>query len=169
MGLTPMEGLVMGTRAGDIDAGIISYLWRTADMGVDEIETMLNRRSGMLGLSGESDMRAVQARVESGDEDARLAYEVYIHRLRKYIGAYLALLGHCDVITFTAGVGENDHKVRRDALTGLGRLGIEIDEHLNSSPARGARRISADRSPTTVLVIPTDEELAIARATFGVL
>ncbi len=169
MGLTPMEGLVMGTRAGDIDPGIISYLWRTADMGIDEIEAMLNRRSGMLGLSGDGDMRAVQARIEAGDEVARLAYEVYIHRLRKYVGAYLALLGHCDVITFTAGVGENDARVRRDALTGLTRLGIEIDEHLNDSPARVARRISADKSPTTVLVIPTDEELAIARAALGVV
>ena len=169
MGLTPMEGLVMGTRAGDIDAGIISYLWRTADMGVDEIETMLNRRSGMLGLSGDSDMRSVQGRIESQDSDAELAYEVYIHRLRKYVGAYLAVLGHCDIISFTAGVGENDARVRRDALKGLARLGIEIDEQLNDSPARGARRISPDGSPTTVLVIPTDEELAIARAAFGVL
>ena len=169
MGLTPMEGLVMGTRSGDVDAGIISYLWRTAGMGVDEIETMLNRRSGMLGLSGEVDMRAIQQRIDSGDEDALLAYEVYIHRLRKYIGAYLALLGHTDVITFTAGVGENDAKVRRDALTGLAGLGIEIDERLNDSPSRGARRISADNSPTTVLVIPTDEELAIARASVTVV
>lgn len=155
----------MGTRAGDIDAGIISYLARSADMGIDEIETMLNRRSGMFGLSGDGDMRAVQSRIESGDEVAAVAYEVYIHRLRKYVGAYLALLGHCDVISFTAGVGENDAKVRRDALSGLARLGIEVDEHLNSDPARGARRISAGSSPTTVLVIPTDEELAIARAT----
>jgi acetate kinase len=165
MGLTPMEGLVMGTRAGDIDAGVISYLARTADMGIDEIETMLNRRSGMLGLSGDGDMRAVQTRIAAGDEVAKVAYAVYIHRLRKYVGAYLALLGHCDVISFTAGVGENDANVRRDALSGLARLGIEIDEDLNDSPARGARRISADTSPTTVLVIPTDEELAIARAT----
>jgi acetate kinase len=94
---------------------------------------------------------------------------VYIHRLRKYIGAYLALLGHTDVITFTAGVGENDAKVRRDALTGLAGLGIEIDERLNDSPSRGARRISADNSPTTVLVVPTDEELAIARASVTVV
>jgi len=164
MGLTPMEGLVMGTRAGDIDAGIISYLARSADMSIDEIEAMLNRRSGMSGLCGDGDMRAVQARIESGDEIARVAYEVYIHRLRKYVGAYLALLGHCDVISFTAGVGENDANVRRDALSGLARLGIEVDEHLNTHPARGARRISAESSPTTVLVIPTDEELAIARA-----
>lgn len=169
MGLTPMEGLVMGTRAGDIDAGIISYLARSADMGIDEIETMLNRRSGMFGLSGDGDMRAVQARIDAGDEVARQAYDVYIHRLRKYVGAYLALLGGCDVISFTAGVGENDDRVRRDALAGLVRLGIEVDEHLNSSPVRGARRISANSSPTAVLVIPTDEELAIARAAFEVV
>ncbi|WP_313674790.1 acetate kinase [Mycolicibacterium sp.] len=169
MGLTPMEGLVMGTRSGDIDPGIISYLWRTAGMGLDEIETMLNRRSGMFGLSGDGDLRAVQQRIASGDEIAQQAYEVYIHRLRKYIGAYLALLGHVDVISFTAGVGENDTRVRRDALSGLTRLGIEVDEHLNDSPDRGARRISAEKSPTTVLVIPTDEELAIARASTTVV
>jgi acetate kinase len=169
MGLTPMEGLVMGTRAGDIDAGVISYLWRTADMSVDEIETMLNRRSGMFGLSGDVDMRAIQKRMDSGDQTARVAYEVYIHRLRKYVGAYLALLGHVDVITFTAGVGENQSIVRRDALSGMTRLGIELDEHLNDSPARGARRISVEKSPTTVLVIPTDEELAIARASMTVV
>jgi acetate kinase len=169
MGLTPMEGLVMGTRSGDIDPGVISYLWRTAGMGLDEIEAMLNRRSGMFGLSGDGDLRAVQRRIASGDEIAQQAYEVYIHRLRKYIGAYLALLGHVDVISFTAGVGENDARVRRDALSGLTRLGIEVDEHLNDSPARGARRISAEKSPTTVLVIPTDEELAIARASMTVV
>ena len=164
MGLTPMEGLVMGTRSGDVDAGVITYLWRTAGMPVDQIETMLNRRSGMLGLSGESDFRIVHQCIASGDAAAELAYAVYIHRLRKYVGAYLAVLGRTDVITFTAGVGENDAAVRRDALDGLSRLGIELDNALNESPERGARRISADGSPTTVLVIPTDEELAIARA-----
>ncbi len=144
MGFTPMEGLVMGgTRSGDIDPGVLIYLWRTAGMSVEEIETMLNRHSGMYGLGGEIDFRVVHERIESGDEAAQLAYEVYIHRLRKYVGAYLAVLGHTDVVTFTAGVGENDARVRRDALTGLAPLGIELDEHLNDSPARGgARRIS---------------------------
>ncbi len=169
MGLTPMEGLVMGTRSGDIDPGVLVYLWRTAGMGVEEIEAMLNRHSGMYGLGGEIDFRVVHQRIESGDEAAQLAYDVYIHRLRKYIGAYLAVLGHTDVVTFTAGVGENDARVRRDALTGLAPLGIELDEHLNDSPARGPRRISADKSPTTVLVIPTNEELAIARACLTVI
>jgi acetate kinase len=174
MGLTPMEGLVMGTRSGDVDPGVITYLWRTAKMSVEDIETMLNRRSGVFGLGGEVDFRALHKSIESGDQAAQLAYDVYIHRLRKYIGGYLALLGShpggkTDVITFTAGVGENDAAVRRDAVSGLTSLGIEIDEQLNDSPERGARRISAERSPITVLVIPTDEELAIARACVNLL
>lgn len=164
MGMTPMEGLVMGTRSGDVDPGIVFYLNRTAGLGVTDIETMLNRRSGMYGLSGEIDFRVVHRLIADGDASAALAYDVYIHRLRKYVGAYLAVLGHVDVISFTAGVGENDAAVRRDALSGLARLGIDFDEHLNDSPARGPRRISAEKSPITVLVIPTDEELAIARA-----
>ena len=169
MGLTPMEGLVMGTRSGDVDPGVIMYLNRTAGMSMADIETMLNRRSGVLGLGGEIDFRQLHRLIETGDADAQLAYEVYIHRLRKYIGSYLALLGNTDVITFTAGVGENDAAVRRDALSGLAPLGIELDEHLNDSPARSPRRISFETSPTTVLVIPTDEELAIARACAGVV
>lgn len=164
MGLTPLEGLVMGTRSGDIDPGIFSYLSRTAGMGVEEADDMLNERSGLLGLGGEIDFRILHRRIESGDAAAQLAYDVYIHRLRKYIGAYMALLGNTDVITFTAGVGENDAAVRRDALSGLTALGIELDERLNDSAGPSARRISADRSRTTVLVVPTDEELAIARA-----
>ncbi len=169
MGLTPLEGLVMGTRSGDVDPGVITYLSRTAGMSVEEIETMLNRHAGMLGLGGEIDFRLVHQRIESGDEAAQLAYDVYIHRLRKYIGAYLALLGGADVITFTAGVGENDAAVRRDALSGMSALGIELDEHRNASAAKAARRISAGNSRTTVLVIPTDEELAIARACVQVI
>ncbi|HEX2214833.1 MAG TPA: acetate kinase, partial [Mycobacterium sp.] len=169
MGLTPMEGLVMGTRSGDIDPGVIMYLSRTAGMELEDIESMLNRRSGVRGLGGEVDFRVLHQRIESGDAAARLAYDVYIHRLRKYVGAYLAVLGAADVITFTAGVGENDSDVRRDVLSGLGVFGIEIDEHLNESPASGARRISPEGAPTTVLVIPTDEELAIARACADVL
>ncbi|HYO04328.1 MAG TPA: acetate kinase [Mycobacterium sp.] len=169
MGMTPMEGLVMGTRSGDVDPGVIMYLNRTAGMSMADVETMLNRRSGVLGLGGEIDLRLLHRRIESGDAEAQLAYDVYIHRVRKYIGAYLALLGNTDVITFTAGVGENDAAVRRDALSGLAPLGVELDEHLNDSPARSPRRISFETSPTTVLVIPTDEELAISRACVGVI
>jgi acetate kinase len=169
MGMTPMEGLVMGTRSGDVDPGVITYLHRTAGMSMAEVETMLNRRSGVLGLGGEIDFRLLHRRIEAGDAEAHLAYDVYIHRLRKYVGAYLALLGNTDVITFTAGVGENDAAVRRDALSGLAPLGIELDEHLNESPARSPRRISFETSPVKVLVIPTNEELAIARACLGVV
>jgi acetate kinase len=169
MGLTPMEGLVMGTRSGDIDPGVITYLWRTAEMSVEDIESMLNRRAGMLGLGGEIDFRVVRQRIESGDAAAQLAYDVYIHRLRKYIGAYLAVLGSADVITFTAGVGENDTVVRRDAVSGMSGLGIELDEGRNAEHSKAARRISTDSSRTTVLVIPTDEELAIARACVSVI
>jgi acetate kinase len=163
MGLTPLEGLVMGTRSGDIDPSVVSYLWRTAKMGVDEIESMLNHRSGVLGLAGERDFRRLHTMIESGDSSAQLAYSVFIHRLRKYIGAYLAVLGHTDVISFTAGIGENDAAVRRDALTGMEELGIVLDQARNLSAGKGARQISADDSPTVVLVIPTNEELAIAR------
>jgi acetate kinase len=169
MGLTPLEGLVMGTRSGDIDPGIISYLSRTAGMRVEDIETMLNKRSGVRGLGGEIDFRVLHQRIESGDAAAQLAYDVYIHRLRKYIGAYMALLGDTDVITFTAGVGENDAVVRRDALAGLTTLGIELDGRLNESSDKCARRVSAETSRTTVLVVPTDEELAIARACVDVV
>ena len=163
MGLTPMEGLVMGTRSGDIDPGVISYLWRTAKMDVDEIESMLNYRSGVLGLAGERDFRRLRTMIESGDASAQLAYSVFIHRLRKYIGAYLAVLGHTDVISFTAGIGENVPAVRRDAVAGLEELGIVLDEHRNLSGGKGARQISGDDSPIAVLVVPTNEELAIAR------
>ena len=169
MGFTPLEGLVMGTRSGDIDPGIVFYLWRTAKMGVEEIETMLNRHSGVFGLSGEVDFRQIRESIESGDSAAQLAYDVYIHRLRRYIGGYLAVLGNTDVITFTAGVGENDAGVRRDALRDMTTLGIELDEQLNDSEGAGPRRISAEQSQTTVLVIPTNEELAIARDCHGVV
>jgi acetate kinase len=163
MGLTPLEGLVMGTRSGDIDASIVGYLHREAEMSVDDIESMLNQHSGMLGLAGERDFRRLRQMIESGDSSAQLAYDVFIHRLRKYIGAYLAVLGQTDVVSFTAGVGENVAMVRQDALSGLAGLSIEIDEQRNAQSARGARRISTDDSRVTVLVVPTNEELAIAR------
>ncbi|OBH35239.1 acetate kinase [Mycobacterium intracellulare] len=169
MGLTPLEGLVMGTRSGDIDPSVVGYLSQAAGMGVDDIETMLNKRSGVLGLSGERDFRRLRTMIESGDEAAQLAYSVFTHRLRKYVGAYLAVLGHTDVISFTAGIGENDAAVRRDAVAGMEELGIVLDERRNLGGGKGARQISADDSPIAVLVIPTNEELAIARDCVNVL
>lgn len=169
MGLTPLEGLVMGTRSGDVDPGIVGHLRRNAKMDTADIESMLNHRSGVLGLSGERDFRRLRAMIASGDGSAQLAYDVFIHRLRKYVGAYLAVLGHTDVLSFTAGIGEHDAVVRRDTLAGLTELGIELDERRNAHASDGARRISADDAPVAVLVVPTNEELAIARDCVTVL
>jgi acetate kinase len=164
MGLTPLEGLVMGTRSGDIDPGVLMHLNRAAGMNVDEIDRVLNRSSGLKGLSGVNDFRALLGLIADGDADAKLAYDVYVHRLKKYIGAYLAILGGIDTIVFTGGVGENNIDVRRDSLAGLERLGIVVDPERNEASGGGDRRISADDSQVEVLVIPTNEELAIARA-----
>jgi acetate kinase len=169
MGLTPLEGLVMGTRSGDIDPSIVGYLHREAGMGVEDVESMLNHHSGLLGLAGERDFRRLREMIESGDGSARLAYDVFIHRLRKYVGAYMAILGRTDVVSFTAGVGENAAALRLDALSGLAGLGIEIDEQRNSQRGKGARRISSDSSRVTVLVVRTNEELAIARDCLSVV
>ncbi len=164
MGLTPLEGLVMGTRSGDIDPGIVMHLRRSADLDVDGIDTLLNRRSGIKGLSGVTDFRELRRLVDEGDDDARLAFDVYVHRLRKYLGAYMIGLGRVDVVTFTAGVGENSPEVRAAALADLENYGIVVDEERNAVRSKDARVISADSSAVTVLVVPTNEELAIARA-----
>ncbi|MFC7446285.1 acetate kinase [Rhodococcus daqingensis] len=167
MGLTPLEGLVMGTRSGDIDPGIVMHLRRSAGLDVDAVDKLLNRGSGLKGLCGVNDFRELRRLIGAGDGAAQLAYDVYIHRLRKYIGAYLVTLGGVDAITFTAGVGENAVEVRADALAGLEGLGIEIDPDRNTAKERAARVISTDSSRVTVLVVPTNEELAIARAARG--
>jgi acetate kinase len=164
MGLTPLEGLVMGTRSGDIDPGIPLHLARTAGLDIDGIDELLNRRSGIKGLSGVNDFRQLFDLIDAGDAAARLAYDVYVHRLRHYIGAYLVDLGRVDAITFTAGVGENNAQVRADALAGLERFGIVVDPARNAAKVRAARHISPPGAEVAVLVVPTDEELAIARA-----
>lgn len=163
MGLTPLEGLVMGTRTGDIDPSIYAHLSREADMSVDEIDTLLNKKSGMQGLCGMSDFRDIEAAINRGDEQARLAMDVYVHRLRKYIGAYAMVMGGLDTITFTAGIGENADLVRRLALTGLEGFGIHLDERKNAERSKRARLISTADSTVAVLVVPTNEELAIAK------
>ncbi len=163
MGMTPMEGLVMGTRGGDLDPGVLIHLQRTAGMGVDDIDALLNRRSGMVGMCGALDLRDVHRLADAGDRAAGLALEVYCYRIRKYVGAYLAVLGGADAITFTAGVGENDADVRARSLAGLQGLGIVVDDERNTAPQHGPRIISPDGAPVTIAVIPTNEELAIAR------
>lgn len=168
MGFTPLEGLVMGTRSGDVDPAALFQLGRRAGYTVDELDELLNKRSGLLGLSGHSDMRDVLAGRERGDAAAALAFDVYVHRLRAYAGAYIAQLGGVDVISFTAGVGENAAPVRAEAMATLGFAGVRIDAERNAAPGRGIRVISTDDSPVTVLVVPTDEELEIARQTLQV-
>ena len=169
MGMTPLEGLVMGTRSGDIDPGVLFHLHRQAGMSVDQLDDLLNRRSGMLGLTGSLDLRDVQASAERGDSRAQLALEVYAYRIRKYVGAYFTTVSPLHAIVFTAGVGENSALIRELAIGGLDRMGIELDPERNSSPDRDLRRISRDASPVSVLVVPTNEELEIARQTLTVI
>ena len=163
MGLTPLAGLAMGTRSGDIDPGIIFHLVRQAGMSIDEIDKLLNRQSGVKGISGVNDFRQLRQMIEEEDADAWLAYNIYIHQLRRFIGSYMIALGRVDAITYTAGVGENDSEVRQDALYNLDMYGIKIDDERNESPNRDPREISAADSDIKVFVVPTDEELAIAQ------
>ena len=162
MGLTPLAGLMMGTRTGDIDPGIIFHLYRNG-MSIDEIDNLCNRQSGLKGVSGVNDFRVLQERMDDHDPDACAAYQMYVHQLRRYIGSYMLILGRLDAITFTAGVGENHVGIRRDSMAELENFGIKIDDERNSQPNDGPRLISADDSKVKVFVVPTNEELAIAR------
>lgn len=169
MGLTPLEGLVMGTRSGDLDPAALVHLSRRAGYSIDDLDALLNSRSGLKGLAGHSDMRDILAGRDAGDAAATLAFDVYIHRLRAYAGSYIAQLGGVDVISFTAGVGENAAAVRAEAMATLGFAGVEIDQVRNTARQRGIRRISTDESRVAVLVVPTNEELEIARQTSRLL
>ncbi|QKW52494.1 acetate kinase [Streptomyces buecherae] len=166
MGLTPLEGLVMGTRSGDLDPAAIFHLARVGGMSVDEIDALLNKHSGLIGLCGDNDMREIGRRMGEGDADAQLAFDVYVHRLRKYVGAYTAVLGRVDALAFTAGVGENSAAVREATLRGLGGLGMEVDTVRNALRGSGGRLISTERSAVAIAVVPTDEELEIATQTY---
>ena len=169
MGMTPLEGLVMGTRSGDLDPAVLIHLHRQAGMSFDEIDVLLNRRSGLLGMTGTSDMRDVETAADAGDEVAIAALAVYRHRIVRYLGAYIAHLKGVDALVFTAGIGENDSELRTSVLDGLGFLGIHIDEALNAPRSKKARYISPEGSPVAVLVVPTNEELEIARQTAAVV
>lgn len=163
MGLTPLEGLVMGTRSGDIDPAIIPYISQNTGLTVQEIDKILNKKSGLEGLCGKSDRRDVTQMAEEGNEIAQMCIDMECHRIKKYIGAYYALLGHVDAIVFTAGVGEMGPNTREGALSGLEGLGIKLDKDKNNkSKCRNAETvISTDDSPVKIFVIPTDEELVI--------
>ncbi|GAA2224604.1 acetate kinase [Streptomyces amakusaensis] len=169
MGLTPLEGLVMGTRSGDIDPAVTFHLMRVAGMSTDDIDVLLNKKSGLVGLCGDNDMREIRRRIDAGDERAQLAFDIYIHRLKKYIGAYYAVLGRVDAIAFTAGVGENAAPVREAAVSGLEELGLALDSGLNAERSDGARLVSTPYARVAVAVVPTDEELEIARQTFALV
>ncbi|MFF4883446.1 acetate kinase [Streptomyces nigra] len=169
MGLTPLEGLVMGTRSGDTDPAVIFHLTRVAEMSIEEIDALLNKKSGLIGLCGDNDMREIRRRVDEGDERAQLAFDIYIHRLKKYIGAYYAVLGRVDAVVFTAGVGENAAPVREAAVAGLEQLGLAVDPELNAARGDGARVISPAGARVAVAVVPTDEELEIATQTYALV
>ena len=163
MGMTPLEGLVMGTRCGDVDPAVPLLLRHITGRTREDVHRLLNHESGLLGLCGESDMREVHRRAAEGDSDARLALDMFCYRAKKYVGAYYAVLGHVDALVFTAGIGEKDPEVRAAICAGLERLGIEIDEERNTSEGGGERAIHRDDAEVPVLVIPTEEELEIAR------
>ena len=169
MGLTPLEGLVMGTRSGDIDPAVTFHLRRVGGMTWDEIDALLNKRSGLLGLCGANDLREVWAMADAGDADAANALDTYAYRIRKYIGAYALALGALDAVVFTAGVGENDDRMRAKVLEGLEGLGIVLDAERNADPRALGPEISTADSRVRVLVVPTNEELAIARDSLGLV
>jgi acetate kinase len=170
MGLTPLPGLVMGTRSGDVDPGLFAYLERVAGLDSAAVDTLLNKESGIAGLAdGTSDFRDLRVKINQGDAAAQLAFDVYIHRLLSYIGSYLAVLGRVDALVFTAGVGENDADVRAAVCARLAPLGFQLDLAANAIRSGQPRIISTPDSPVTILVVPTNEELAMARATMKVI
>ncbi|MCK5190976.1 MAG: acetate kinase, partial [Methylococcales bacterium] len=169
MGLTPLEGLIMGTRSGDLDPAILLYLSRECGLDIDALDTLLNKESGLKGICGENDMRAINEAAEQGDSQARLALTMFCYRLKKYIGAYMAALGGVDCIVFTGGIGENSAIVRQMCCQGMERLGLTLDEEKNSIRQKEILEIQSDDSRVSLLVIPTDEEHEIAIQTLQVI
>jgi len=167
MGMTPLEGLMMGTRSGDLDPAIVPYAMNKEELTLSEVNSMLNKHSGLIAISGiSSDMREVVQAMQEGSEPAKTAFEMYAYRIRKYIGAYAAAMNGIDVLLFTAGVGENSDVLRKAVCEGLTFLGLELDESRNRVRSDEPRRISTDASKVEVLVVPTNEELLIARDTY---
>lgn len=166
MGFTPLEGLLMGTRAGDIDAGAVLHIMGREELSLGEINTLLNKHSGLVGISGtSSDMRDIEEEMEKGNDQARLAFDVFGYRVKKYIGAYSATMGGLDAVVFTGGIGENSPLIRKAVMDNMGYLGIELDEEKNAVRSGEERLISSENSRVKVFVIPTNEELVIALET----
>jgi acetate kinase len=169
MGLSPVEGLVMGTRSGDVDPALGGYLARVAGLSAEQYDRALNRDSGLLGLAGVSDFRTLLERRAAGERDAATAFDVTVHRIRKYVGAYAAVLGRLDALVFTGGIGERSTVLRSAVVDGLGVLGLRLDASLNEEDGPPERRVSSGDSAAEVWVVPTDEEREIARETLEVL
>ncbi len=169
MGFGPLSGLIMGTRSGDIDPTVIFYLVNQLGYDSEQVSNLLNKRSGMLGLTGFSDMRDITKAIKEGNKDAQLAYDMYAYRIKKFIGAYAAILNGLDVVVFTAGVGENDALVREMVCKEMEYMGIELDNDKNNTRSEGIREISSLASKVKVLVVPTNEELEIANQCFELL
>jgi acetate kinase len=169
MGFGPLSGLVMGTRSGDIDASVIFHLVEQKGYTPAQVSNLLNKGSGMLGLTGFSDMRDIIKAMESGNKEAALAYDMYAYRIKKYIGAYTAVLNGLDAIVFTAGIGENDSIIRRLVCSNLSYLDIRLDEEKNKARQSGLREINEEGAPVKILVIPTNEELEIVKQCYGLL
>jgi len=169
MGFGPLNGLVMGTRSGDVDPFIIFHLVNQLGYSLDQVNNILNKQSGMLGLTGFSDMRDVTRAIAEGNEDAELAYTIYAYRIKKYIGMYAAVLNGLDAIVFTGGVGENDINIRRMACNNMDFLGIQIDEEKNKIRSNDIREINSENAAVKVLIVPTNEELEIVKQCFELL
>ncbi len=169
MGLTPLEGLVMGTRSGDLDPAILFYLARETGMDLTDLDTLLNKKSGLKGICDNNDMRSIGRLAANGDLRAQLAIEIFCYRIKKYVGAYLAVLGSADCLVFTGGIGENDTNVRNKCLQGMEKLGISLDPQKNSCVTDNVLEIQGDGSSCKILVIPTNEELEIASQTLNLI
>lgn len=169
MGLTPLEGLMMGTRCGNIDPAIVPFLMKNANLSGEEIDTIMNKKSGLLAISGSNDMREIEAKMDAGDENAKLAFDMFVLRIKKYIGAYIAILGEINAIIFTAGIGENDARIREAVCSGLEIFGIRMDKNKNSVPLGEPRWVGLPETKVRIIIVPTDEELAIAEDTVRVI
>jgi acetate kinase len=170
MGMTPVEGLMMGTRSGDVDAGAILHIMTTEELGLQEMNNLINKQSGILGISGISfDMREIQHAIKKGGDRAKLAYDMFIYRVRKYIGAYAAAMNGVDAIIFTGGIGENDPDARKDICAGFDYIGLKFDDFKNEDLKGKQELLSAPNSEVKVMVIPTNEELVIAEETYKIV
>jgi len=163
MGFTPAEGLLMGTRTGDLDPTAILHIMGHEELSLGEANALINKHSGMYGISGvSSDMREIEEEMDAGNQRARIAFDIFCYRVKKYIGAYSASMGGLDAVVFTGGIGENSPRVRAASLEGLGFLGIELDSGLNARPSKSERAVQSQNSKVAIIVIPTNEELVIA-------